>query len=387
MDNTEPTALFVVFHRQDGAIVHAHLKANGWLDATVEPVELEGECIGFPIGLQHEVEGILSQLPVPARLEQHTAVARSPVDPHRRLSEAVATWMDQYEVDEGALSVVLPSKWERLGELVLLPHEVLCSEAWQLLRQHEAAASLWQGMATALKCTSLGVQAPIASDVFRSSQVEMLLGTSEVHFLDHGITYTFDAANVMFSSGNITERRRIGSINMEGETVVDAFAGVGYYTFPMLIGGGAAHVHACEINPASIQGLRAGAKANGLEERLTIHQGDNAQTLPLLRGLADRCHMGLLPSSESVWEDSLLSLKPSGGTLHVHMNVEEERLMSWVENTLKRFQSIADQHALNVSVAADHLEKVKWFAPHVRHVVLDIKVTPNHPADQPSPLP
>ena len=77
-------------------------------------------------------------------------------------------------------------------------------------------------MAEALEVTSLGVQAPIADDTFRSSQVEILLGSSEVEFTDHGLTYAFDAAKVMFSSGNVTERRRIGAMHMQGEVVVDA---------------------------------------------------------------------------------------------------------------------------------------------------------------------
>jgi tRNA G37 N-methylase Trm5 len=387
MDNPDSTALFVVFHRHEGALVHAHLKAKGWLDAAVEPVELEDDFIGFPISVGDTDEDVLGQLSVSARLERHRVVPRSAVDPHQRMNEALQAWMTQHVVDESLGVPALPSKWERLGDLVLFPHEVLCTEAWQRLRQHNAARSLWEGVAAALKCISLGIQAPIASDTFRSSQVEMLLGSSNVRFLDHGIIYTFDAAKVMFSSGNVTERRRIGSINMEGETVVDAFAGVGYYTFPMLVGGRAAHVHACEINPASIQGLRAGAKANGLEEQLTIHEGDNADTLPRLRGLADRCHLGLLPSSALAWNDALLTLKPSGGRLHVHMNVEEERLTDWTLETLQQLQAIADEHALNVTVEAEHLEKVKWFAPRVRHVVLDVKVTPNHRADQPSPHP
>ena len=99
-------------------------------------------------------------------------------------------------------------------------------------------------MAAALKADSLGIQQPIANDTYRSSQVQMLLGTPEVRFLDHGITYIFDASKVMFSSGNVTERRRIGGMDMHDETVVDAYAGVGYYTLPMLMLAGAAHVHA-----------------------------------------------------------------------------------------------------------------------------------------------
>ncbi|MEC8816768.1 MAG: hypothetical protein VXX34_05175, partial [Candidatus Thermoplasmatota archaeon] len=236
---------------------------------------------------------------------------------------------------------------------------------------------LWSAMAEALKVSALGVQAPIANDTFRSSQVEMLLGSSEVQFTDHGMTYTFDAAKVMFSSGNVTERRRIGAMNMQGEVVVDAYAGVGYYTFPMLVHAGAAHVHACEINPASLAGLRAGAAANAIEDRLTVHEGDNRKTLANLRAQADRCHLGLLPSSEPVWEACLLALKPTGGVLHVHMNVEEERIEAWTNQTVDRFRNMVEVHQLGFEVEALHLERVKWFAPRVRHVVLDLSLRPS----------
>ena len=193
------------------------------------------------------------------------------------------------------VAALVPSKWERLGDLVLFPQEWRQAEAWVKVRQHPHITALWEAMAEALKVTALGVQAPIADDTYRSSQVEMLLGSSEVEFTDHGLTYAFDAAKVMFSSGNVTERRRIGAMNMQGEVVVDAYAGVGYYTFPMLVHAGAAHVHACEINPASIAGLRAGQPPNACMNRLTVHDGDNQVALHGLKGVADRCHLGLLP--------------------------------------------------------------------------------------------
>ena len=43
------------------------------------------------------------------------------------------------------------------------------------MREHEESPDLWSAMAEALKVSALGVQAPIANDTFRSSQVEMLL--------------------------------------------------------------------------------------------------------------------------------------------------------------------------------------------------------------------
>ena len=235
---------------------------------------------------------------------------------------------------------------------------------------------LWKGMAGALKVTSVGLQAPIANNTFRSAQVDMLLGSSHVRFSDHGVMFAFDASKVMFSSGNITERRRIGTMDMQGEVVVDAYAGVGYYTFHMLVNAGAAHVHACEINPASLTGLKAGAEANGLVERMTVHAGDNALALETLRGTADRCHLGLLPSSEPVWEACMLALKPTGGVLHIHMNVEEENIERWTNATVERFQKLVAQHSLSFNVQPMHVERVKWFAPRVRHVVLDLRFRP-----------
>ena len=390
MDNPSKTALFAVVLKKNGADVHAFLKQHHWLDPLIEPIEVDETSIGFPLVDDEPLvagHATIAQLPNVMRIERHASVTRPSVDPHQRLRVAVEQWLDQEHLPKEDLLQCLPVKWERLGDLVLLPREVMSLPPWSAIKDHPSVKDLWLGLTNALNATSLGIQGPIADDRFRSSQVEMLLGDSVVDFLDHGLRYTFDAAAVMFSSGNVTERRRIASFNMEGETVVDAYAGVGYYTFPMLVHAKADHVHACEINPASLEGLRRGAALNGVEQRLSVHPGDNASTLPTLRGLADRCHMGLLPSSEAVWENGLLTLKPSGGVLHIHMNVEEEHIEAWCKSTVQHFQMLAEQHGLAVEITQEHLERVKWFAPRVRHVVLDLRVNPIRPVEKPSPLP
>ena len=116
---------------------------------------------------------------------------------------------------------------------------------------------------------------------------------------------------------------------------------------------------------------------NGILDKMTVHEGDNAVSLARLRGAADRCHLGLLPSSEAVWEACLLALKPTtGGTLHIHMNVEEERIDAWVDDTVKRFVKWCQHHQLGFTCKPLHVERVKWFAPRVRHVVLDLSLRP-----------
>jgi len=373
------SATFLVVESVHGERTHSFLKSKDWLQPSLEPLRTSNGSIGFPlVEFNHEdiaLNTVRKHLGIEARIVVGETKYRPPVDPHHRLLDAVSTWLEDNKVD-AEVNDLLPAKWEKLGELVLLPRELGQTTTWRKITEHPKADDLWKSMAQALKVTSLGLQAPIASDTFRSAQVKMLTGSPEVRFSDHGVVFAFDASKVMFSSGNVTERRRIGTINMQGEVVVDAYAGVGYYTFHMLVNAGAAHVHACEINPASLAGLNAGAQANGLLDRLTVHPGDNALTLEKLRGTADRCHLGLLPSSEPVWEACMLALKPTGGVLHIHMNVEEEKIDSWTMATVERFQNMVANHGLSFNVKPMHVERVKWFAPRVRHVVLDLSFRP-----------
>ena len=92
---------------------------------------------------------------------------------------------------------------------------------------------------------------------------------------------------------------------------------------------------------------------------MTVHEGDNRASLTNLRGIADRCHLGLLLSSELAWEPCLLALKSSGGVLHVHMSVEEENIDAWTTATVNTFETLVAQHGLNFNVRADHLERLE----------------------------
>jgi tRNA G37 N-methylase Trm5 len=38
----------------------------------------------------------------------------------------------------------------------------------------------------------------------------------------------------MFSRGNVNERRRMGQMKATGETALDLYAGIGYFTVPLL---------------------------------------------------------------------------------------------------------------------------------------------------------
>lgn len=378
MSEPAETVWFAWVPSEQGALAHATFKGADWLLREVQPLN-EGERVGFP--LTHALSAteratIADEGVAVIAFDRRKVVRRPAVDPHRRLERAVDAWFERHLHRPAQQDLPRPSKWERLGDLVLVPEGSFTGRAWDDAHRHERAGELWANVAEALGGRSLAVQAPIANDDFRSPQVTLLHGSTQAEFMDHGIAYRFDAARVMWSSGNVTERRRIGQLDLSEETVVDAYAGVGYYTLPMLVHGHAAHVHACEWNPASVEGLRTSAMLNAVEGRLTVHQGDNAEAMAGLTGRADRVHLGLLPSSEAAWEPAVRCLRDGGGWLHVHMNVEEERIEAWVERTVDHLNSLASEHGRPFRFSAEHLERVKWFAPRVRHVVLDACARP-----------
>ena len=271
----------------------------------------------------------------------------------------------------------LPTKWELFGDLALVPSDALNSEEWHIIRSENDTLyqEVWREIATSLRVSRIARQSEIANDKLRSSQVKMIIGDSgEVEFTDNGVKFWLDVTKVMFSSGNVTERHRIGDIDMSDEIVVDAFSGIGYYTLPMLVRSKAKHVYACELNPNSIYALKKGAELNAVSDRLTIIEGDNQITLQTLTNIADRVHLGILPSSENTWPLAIDCLKQSGGIIHIHMNVREKEIDSFVEYCLEQVKSYAGQRDFN-TIQLQHVEKVKWYAPHIRHIVIDVSIS------------
>ncbi|XP_074660678.1 tRNA wybutosine-synthesizing protein 2 homolog [Tubulanus polymorphus] len=302
------------------------------------------------------------------------------------------------EIDVEKLKRDVPRNWEVRGNLALIDEKYLQESIWK-----EFGDELWKTICKVLNVTKIALKSVVSTDGFRTPQVKLVYGEdSWVQHTDNRIKYCYDVTKCMFSSGNITEKLRVSSFPCSGETVVDLYAGIGYFTLPYLVHAGASFVHACEWNPDAVAALKRNLTLNKVANRCQIHEGDN-RTIDLI-DIADRVNLGLIPSSEDGWPVACRLLKrKSGGILHVHQNVaskpsnhdselDTEQKISKSDDKKSEVSRIWTQWALRTASVIKHMleslhktewntnvlhiEHVKSYAPHVDHLVLDLECRP-----------
>ena len=295
------------------------------------------------------------------------------------------------------LLALVPLKFEKLGhDVTVLPKEMFQgkkvednnssdnrSVSWKESLSEKCLLEAYKKIASIQKTSRILCRYEIDTGIMRKSCANLLYDKNNLgswlKIKENGVEYNFDCKQVMFCTGNGTEKRRMGSKG-HGEIIVDLYAGIGYFTLPFLVHGNAKYVHACEINPDSVKALKKNLIANGVEDRCTVYLGDNIVSAKKLIGIANRVNLGLLPDSVKGYEIAVDCLNlNSGGILHVHGNclsVEREKWGKQVEQDIFNIiqeKGGAIQESFQ-SVQCIHVERVKSYAPRVDHVVADIEI-------------
>lgn len=299
--------------------------------------------------------------------------------PHLKLQENLKIELDNLDLSEPIkleLIEEVPSRWEKLGNLVLFPEFSFSSKNWQKILS-KPQNKIWNVFCEVLEVSKIGRQRRIQSGPMRKSQVELLYGEDGVVLhKENGIFFEFDTTKVMFSSGNVSERIRVSKFDCFDEIILDLYAGIGYYTLPLLVFSKPKFLYACEINPDSIKELKKNLIHNNVLEKCVIYEGDNLSTVPKseMFGKINRVMLGLLPSSEKSWELAIKSLDSKGGMLHLHGNAIAKKEKEWAEKVIEKLKQISDFNNRKFKFELVHVEKVKSYAPKINHVVLDIRV-------------
>ena len=180
---------------------------------------------------------------------------------------------------------------------------------------------------------------------------------------ENGCLFKLDLSKVMWSKGNNNDRLRIAKLVEDNETVIDMFAGIGYFSIPIGVHSNAKEVHAIEINPNSYHYLCENIALNKLNNINPI-LGDCMQVTPKFK--ADRIVMGYVKTTHHYLKVAIDSLN-KGGIIHYHETVPEKLMDT------RPIERIAAQ-AGNRDVELVKINKIKKYAPGVEHVVIDARI-------------
>ena len=203
----------------------------------------------------------------------------------------------------------------------------------------------------------------------REPEIVILAGmnTVTVH-KENDVLYKIDVTKVMFSKGNLSERKRLIPQVKDGETIIDMFAGIGYFTLQLAKFTKAREIIAIEKNPASYNLLTENITLNKLNNVVAM-QGDCKLAARTMPAKADRILMGYFPGTEEFLPAALFMAKP-GCTVHFHNIYPEKELWEKPIGQIKEVASLMKKNAEIISK-----KKVKSVGPRRHHVVIDFRVS------------
>ncbi|MCC2509462.1 class I SAM-dependent methyltransferase [Methanimicrococcus blatticola] len=192
--------------------------------------------------------------------------------------------------------------------------------------------------------------------------------TETIH-KENGCKFKLDVARIMFSKGNLAEKRILTNECM-GEVIVDMFAGIGYFSIPIGVHSNPSNppkIIAIELNPISYRYLCENIRLNGLEEVIEPICGDCQTLTP--ENIADRVLMGYVGTTHEFLETGIKAIKKEGGLLHYHETVHEK---DFPERPVQRITEAAEKCGRNAVILESR--KIKKYSPGVYHVVIDVEI-------------
>jgi tRNA wybutosine-synthesizing protein 2 len=267
-----------------------------------------------------------------------------------------------FEIIAGSLDIpasaieVLPQRWELIGDVLVLKLDPLLEE---YERDIADAYARVLGAKTVLEDVG-GIHGE-----YREPRLKLILGseTTTVH-KENGVLFKMDVMQVMFSSGNIHERIRMARTGRPGETVVDMFAGIGYFSLPLAAHSDPAKVYACEINTAAFSYLEENIRLNRAH---TVEPllGDCKDVAP--DGVADRVIMGYLWGKDYLGK--AMRVVGEKGIVHYHEACHKEECLTRPKEVV---ESAGREEGRDVQVL--DTKRIKSYSPNIYHVVVDAEV-------------
>ena len=259
----------------------------------------------------------------------------------------------------------LPRKWKKIGDIVIL-------DLSKIENEKEKIAEIY---AQVLNVKTIIQKNKISGELRKPEDTELLYGKETVtEISEYGIKYKLDLAEIMWSPGNTGWRSALSGPEKVSEfyafdkpkTIIDYFAGIGYFSIQMAKGYPEAEIIAIDKNPRSIEYLTLNAKNNSVNIKII---NDDCRNIELK---ADVIHLGYIGNTIDFLEHAHNCLNDNG-TVIFH----EAYRNSWLGfrsrsewGTIpEKFAKLMDENNFIVQ----KFERVKFYGPSTSHIIAKLK--------------
>ena len=259
----------------------------------------------------------------------------------------------------------LPRKWKKIGDIVIL-------DLSKIENEKEKIAEIY---AQVLNVKTIIQKNKISGELRKPEDTELLYGKETVtEISEYGIKYKLDLAEIMWSPGNTGWRSALSGPEKVSEfytfdkpkTIIDYFAGIGYFSIQMAKGYPEAEIIAIDKNPKSIEYLTLNAKNNSVNIKII---NDDCRNIELK---ADVIHLGYIGNTIDFLEHAHNCLNDNG-TVIFH----EAYRNSWLGfksrsewGTIpEKFAKLMDENNFTVQ----KFERVKFYGPSTSHIIAKLK--------------
>ena len=259
----------------------------------------------------------------------------------------------------------LPRKWKKIGDIVIL-------DLSKIENEKEKIAEIY---AQVLNVKTIIQKNKISGELRKPEDTELLYGKETVtEISEYGIKYKLDLAEIMWSPGNTGWRSALSGPEKVSEfyafdkpkTIIDYFAGIGYFSIQMAKGYPEAEIIAIDKNPKSIEYLTLNAKNNSVNIKII---NDDCRNIELK---ADVIHLGYIGNTIDFLEHAHNCLNDNG-TVIFHEAYRNNWLgfksrSEW--GTIpEKFAKLMDENNFTVQ----KFERVKFYGPSTSHIIAKLK--------------